>query len=113
MEETLDEIWIHVRFITFDRTQDWNTMEDDFWVKVESSGETKVDVACKDAFNNLAVKQGTEMNQDRTYKVGEFKAIPISLELDGEDALAEECQDLYYLSLNVRMPAPVGETGRL
>jgi hypothetical protein len=45
--------------------------------------------------------QGSEMTGDRSYKVGEKKTIPISLALEGEDMIADECTSLYYLSLNV------------
>jgi hypothetical protein len=90
--------------VTFDITKEREGVADDFWVKIESSGETKVDVACSDAFDVLSIKQGSEMTQDRNYKVGEKKRIPISLELDGEDNLAKDCEKLYYLSVSVIYP---------
>jgi hypothetical protein len=78
----IPEVWIHGRTVTFDISKPWETVEDDFYLQVVSSGESKVDVACATAFAGLSVED--EMTADREYRVGKYKSIPISFRLDGE-----------------------------
>ncbi len=66
-----------------------------------SSGESKVDLTCSDAFDALAIKTGTAMTVGRTSKVGTKKIIPISMEIDGAESIPDGCGDLYFLSLSV------------
>jgi hypothetical protein len=55
-----DSVWIRVQIITHDASQDWWTGEtDEFMLQINSSGESKVELACSNW--PLSIKMGSEM----------------------------------------------------